>query len=140
MFQTLLPLIKTIIENVTQVQVVYDYPESELSGYPAVVILPVAFDNAYLTNQQNIKGYRYRIFVISETAQAGIAAAWNEILPKCVDAIIAALDAAWNQGATAEGHRIWWNVERGDWSQSTEQAGVEVTATLDLIINLVDNT
>lgn len=138
MFSILIPKIKTTLESVSELAVVYDYPESKYTGYPAAIFFPVAFDNQFLTNEENLKGFNFKIVIITESKVKGTQNASNVVLAKAVDAVISQFDQDWSQGAL-DGHRIWWKLNAGDWAMSVEQDSKMVYAELNLIVNLMTN-
>ncbi|MFA5091688.1 MAG: hypothetical protein WC483_03810 [Candidatus Paceibacterota bacterium] len=129
----------TAAKTAGKLKQVYNHPVSKFDGFPVAVFFPAAFNSAYFTSSEDVTGFRYKIFVISETKVIGMSKAWNDVLTGAVDEIRKQFRAGWNQGVSSEGHRIWWNLENGSWYQSDGQDGIMVVAELDLIINLVEN-
>ena len=136
MFATLLPKIQATLEKCLLISKIYNYPIETFEGYPCVYYIPTNFDNNYLSSNENIKGYNFKIFVIQEMKKAGNQVAINTILAGVVDQIIAQFDEDWNQG-TLDGHRIWWALNAGDWGFADEKSGRVVFAELNLTVNLV---
>lgn len=117
---------------------VYGYPKENLAGYPAIVYYPISFDNNYLTNAENLKGYAFKVFVVCEATQKNIAEVFTDILPKAVDAVIEKFDEDWSQGSL-DGHRVWWKLQTGNWTITPTEKGAECVADLTLIVNLITN-
>jgi len=146
MYSTLIPAIKTILDEMIGTGVnptkplskVYDYPTSKVEGYPAVVFMPVSFENSYLSVQENELGFQFRLYVVCGTKVAGIEKAFNTILANTVDEIIDKFAGAWN-GGTLDGHRIWYTLDTGDWYVVENEKGEEVVAELSLSIKLTRN-
>lgn len=139
MFETLITKINTTLSSVTEIQVVYKYPETKLSGYPAVVFFANDFSNVYDSTAENSKEYNFTLFVLQETKVAGLSNVYTTIMPKVLDAIIAKFDTDWSQGSTSQGHRIWWTMTSGTWQVINGLAGEMVQAELNLKINVNTN-
>jgi hypothetical protein len=138
MFSTIISLIETTLQKVDKLAKIYDYNTSNLEGFPCAVYLPVAFNNDYLTNQENIKGYSFKIYVYVETKIAGKDVALKDILVPVVDDIIKQFDTDWNFG-TIEGHRVWTKMTNGNWGIVGIAQGEALFAELNLTINLISN-
>lgn len=139
MFSTIIQRLQATLETVSELEVVYPYPETEVSGYPAAVIYPVRFDNQFHSSAQNFKQYQFAIAVIQETSQAGVKAVYTQIMPGVLDAIMEAIDADWN-GNVVDGGRVWYTLETGDWTFTTESpGGPSVTAFLFVTIRHVND-
>lgn len=137
MLATIISNLKTNLEAVTQLAVVYDRPLDENehpTGYPAVVFFPDSFNNEFLTNKENLRGYNFAIYVITEANVKTVSQA-TTILANAVDAIIDKFDTVWN-GGTIENHRVWQKVTQGRWEYSITDTGVTIIAPLNLIVNL----
>lgn len=137
MWQTLIPAVKTILSSVSEIEAanVYGYPETHITGYPTAIVLPNFFGNQYLSTSENRKSYQFKIWLVYETKRIGIDKAWQEAMPELVDAVVKAFDDAWDGGVIGT-HRVWYLVENGDWFAAKTQGGVELTAELNLTINL----
>ena len=139
MFHTLISKINTALSEVTSVQEYYDYPETKISGYPAVVFFANDFQNNFDSTAENSKVYNFSIFVLQETKTATIKTVYKTIMPKVLDDIIAKFDSTWSQGASTAGHRIWWTMTGGTWAVVQGQDGEMVQAELNLQINVNTN-
>jgi len=143
MYLDLIPKIKTVLDTLTgtgqKISTVYDYPTSEIKGYPAVIFKPAPFENIWLTNMENRIGYQFKIWVIQEANVKDLQKAQNIILAGAVDDVIAAFDASWDQGANADGHLYWWQLTTGEWMTAVEKDGQEIYVEMDLIINTINN-
>jgi len=137
-YPTLISKIKTSLEAVDSVKEVFSYPKSKLSKYPSIVFFPNGLDNEYNNTGENLKTYKFSIFLVIGAIQTTIDTVYNTILPKALDEVLAQLDKDWNTG-TIDGHRAWSQVETGSWSLSTEQNSIELTAELTLNIKVLTN-
>jgi len=135
-YQTLIPNIKALIENVTAVRDVYAYPEGALTEYPSVIFYPTSFDNEYETTAENKKRYSFVIYVIVSAAGTTIDNVFTSVLPNVVDDIISELDTNWN-GGTIGGHRVWYTLGSGDWGRVTDDEGDQAFAELRLTVELM---
>jgi hypothetical protein len=141
MFTSLISNVNTVLNSVTELAFVYNHQlkEDQVDGFPCAIFYPVAFDGHYLSNQENLEGYKFKIFIIAEANVKTLQAAVNTILAPAVDAVIEQFRADWNQGVTSEGHRIWWNLETGAWQTSIEADGAVAFTEFDLTINLLSD-
>jgi len=135
-YPTLISKIRTVLEAVTKIKVVYDYPITKITQYPACIFLPSSFENNKETNQENFKTYTFKLYVVIGTKQTTMDNAWSVVMPKTLDAVLQALDEGWDFDTIA-GHRVWTNVETGLWSVSEEQDGLQITAEIDLTAKLL---
>ncbi|MEQ9135758.1 MAG: hypothetical protein RLO51_11155 [Thalassobaculum sp.] len=137
MYTTLIPAIETILTGVEAVKAVYSYPlPGNPKTYPAVVFMPDTFENSFETTTENMKAYRFKLWVVVDLAGTNEETAFTSVLPNVVDDVIAAFDAAWNGGAF-EGHRIWYLLDSGLWGLSEEQKAKRAFAELTLTVRLV---
>jgi hypothetical protein len=136
-YSTLIPNIKSAIEGVAAVRDVYAYP---LAGnpkqYPSVVFIPDSFENSFETVADNMKVYRFRMWVMVDLAGTDEETAFTSILPNVIDKIIAAFDAQWN-GGTLDGHRISYILDSGFWGLSEEQKSKRAFAEMTLTIRMM---
>ena len=142
MYATLITNIKSILDTLTGVgqklSVVYDHPLNKgdtISGYPAVVFYPVAHENAFMSNEENFKEYRFKVFVLVECEVASIENVFKTILAEAVDDVVQKFDDEWN-GGVISGHRVWYRMTSGDWYLDQEESGLVATAELNLLIKL----
>lgn len=136
-YQTIIPNIKSTIESVTAVRVVYEYPlDGAPKQYPSVIFYPDSFENAYETTSENKKSYRFKMWIVVDLAGTNEQTAFNSILPNVVDDVIAAFDANWD-GGTIDGHRVWYTMENGAWGLSTEQKSKRAYAEMNLTVQML---
>jgi len=136
MIEELIEKINDTLEEVDEIQVFYDYPESQLSGYPAVVFFPRDFTNDYDSTAENAKTINFSLFVLQECKVATIKEVFENIMPKTIDSIVAQFDEDWSQGVITGGNRVWWTLASGGWSVVTGQDGEMVQAELTLQVRL----
>lgn len=72
--------IRTLIEEVTGLQVVYSEPTLNIDGYPAAIIEVADQDGQYSTNIENKHNYRYTIFLINEISDTAFPTAYNTLM------------------------------------------------------------
>lgn len=141
MIKALLDNIVEILETITSLSAVYDFNVSNLSVYPCAVVLPTAFDNKYLTQNQNLKGYKFKIYVYQEAVINGKQTSFKDIFLPVVDSIIDELDNHWDgnlwTGQTGN-NRIWSICESGDMGITKVEQGDLLYAELNLTINLTN--
>lgn len=139
MYQTLIPKIKSTLEAVTKVNKVYMHPTNNIDSYPCAIVMPIAFTNEYHSNQENLKGYTFRIYLILETTQSTRETAYETIMPELVDAVLAKFDDDWGFLSLAGAHRIWQKIGTGAWYTDEIAEGEVLVAELDLVINTLTN-
>jgi hypothetical protein len=144
MWTTLIENIKTTLDTLTgsgqPLQVVYDYPEPNITGYPVAIFFPASFTNAYDSNVENKKAYSFSIFLLTETRRLGLQTAYNTAMPELVDAVIAKFDEDWNQGQTIVGeHRVIWTLESGAWGRIEAEKETYLQAELTLTVSFNSN-
>jgi len=133
MYQTLIPQIKSTLEETDLVKEVFAYPTAKITKYPAVIFYPNDFTNAYETTVENNKEYRFRLFVVVELKNLSESSAFESVMPKVVDNIIAKFDEEWNMG-TVGGHRVRALLSNGVWGVIEDKQGKEAYAELTLSI------
>lgn len=133
-YSTLIPEVKTLLESITKVKAVYSYPATKYSKYPAVLFYPSFLENAFETTTENRKGYNFKIFVIIGLRQLSPSSAFEDVLPGVVDDVISKFDESWNGGVTANGQRITYQIDSGEWGLDETQDGLVSYAEMNLII------
>jgi len=63
---TIISALKTIAENVSGVQIVYNTEPKEITKYPAVTITPIGHEDQYLNLRDTIRRYKVMIRVWGE--------------------------------------------------------------------------
>jgi hypothetical protein len=139
MIYTLTQAILAVLNNVSEIKLVLPYPpgdEYSFDTYPAVIVLQDSFDNAFETNVENAKDYTFRMWIVIGCGGDTVENVWTVALPKAIDAVVAAFDAAWN-GGTIDGHRIRYLISNGASSMVVAGDGREAVAELALSIKVL---
>ena len=137
MYEELITKINTTLGEVTQVKEIFSTPETKIAKFPAVFFKPDGFENAFETNTENMKTYRFLMIVLVGANQKSIEDVFGTVLPKTVDEIVAQFDEDWDQG-TISGHRVWAKIDSaGPWEVDEEQDGRIAWAPLNLEIKLL---
>jgi len=142
MFTTLNTKISSTLASVTELAVVYDRPLAQgevFTGYPAAVFYYTGLRNSFETNQENLKEYLYTIVLVTETQVKGMDAAHGTVMAGLLDAVMEKFDANWDQGASSEGHRIWWKADDVTMGIFEEHTGLLISATINLTIKVITN-
>ena len=128
--------LNTILSSVSEIASVYSYPATKIDSYPAAIFYPGAFENNFETTSENFKTYRYRLWIVVNAQATTVENVFDEIMPKTLDAVLQKLDDEWDFN-TIDGHRVWTKVDTGGWTVTEENAGVEVTAEIDLSVKML---
>jgi len=98
-YDTIRPQIKTLLEGVSNISEVANYPKLEFNGYPSAYIIPSDNEADYETTSENVRVYAFIIRVFQETKQLGVQEALNR-LEKVVDDILDIIDKEDLKGAS----------------------------------------
>ena len=142
MFAVLNTKINNTLGEVDELAEIFDRPlakEERFSKYPVAVFYYTGLRNEFETNQENMKEYQYQISLITETEVAGMDKAHGTVMAGLIDAVMAQFDEDWDQGASSEGHRIWWKVDDVQMGVFEEHNGLLISATLNLTIKVITN-
>ena len=129
--------IQAILENSSKVKEIFAYPAEKFTKYPAVVYYPASIDNAFETNRENFKNYNFKMWVIINTEATTVQNGY-QVMARVLDDVLAELDSGWDF-ETIGGHRVWSEVQVGNWGVSETKAGVEIAVEIDFIIKLLTN-
>lgn len=141
MYAELYEKITAILTGITAIKAVYPYPlPGNPEKYPAVVFFPDSFDNAFDSNAENMKAFRFKLWVTVNLSGSNEATVFPTVLAPAVDKVIAAFDEAWDAGVSLQGHRIWLVISSGFWGMTVEQKGKEAWAELSLTFHLLSDT
>lgn len=135
-YGTLIQKVSDTIATVTAIKAIYAYPTTKVTQYPAVIFFPDSFDNSFESTKDNKKVYRFKLYVVVGAAQKDKVDIFSTVLPKAVDAVIAAFDAGWDAG-TINGHRVSVLINSGAWSMAVSEEGLEATAELTVEFRLL---
>lgn len=140
MWQTLITKIGVTLDGVELVKEYFTTPKNNNDKFPAVFYRPAGFENGFETRTENAQTYRFLMIVMVGANGTTVENAFGTVLPKVVDQIVAAFDAAWD-GGTIEGHRVRVKIDSADdWQVSEEDKGLVAYAPLNLEIRLLTNT
>lgn len=137
-YPTILSKIQTILESCEKVKKIYNYPVTNVEGYPAVIYFPINLDNSFETTQENFKIYEFGIWIAVSTGNIGIDEIYQRIMPNVIDEVIERFDSGWDFN-TIDGHRVWQKLTTGTWETENSDKGIIVTANLNLQIKLLTN-
>jgi hypothetical protein len=130
--------INTILEGVTKIKSIYPYPANEIDSYPSAVYYPSSLENSFENISENFKIYGYKLWIVVNAEGTTVQNVFSTVMPNVMDSVLDALDAGWDF-ETIGGHRCWGKVDTGIWTVSDTQAGIEVTAEIDLSIKVLTN-
>jgi hypothetical protein len=90
-FARLQPQIKTLLETITELQEVSEFPKLKYSGFPAACIYPSDNTADYETTVENLRVYAFSVILFYETKEGGIVEAM-QALRGLVDSVIDKFD------------------------------------------------
>lgn len=91
----------TLVGTGKPLAVVYDYHESNISGYPAVTFAVSDYEGDFLTNRDNLRTYTYQLYVYAEITVAGLDTT-EGILDGAADAVISAFESDTTLGGVVD--------------------------------------
>jgi hypothetical protein len=130
--------LQAILETAAKIKAVYPYPINRVSAYPAAIFFPVNLENSFESGQENLKLYRFKLYIVVNATQNNLKNIYSTILPNAVDEVLDALDRNWSMTAIG-GHRAWLKVDSGDWTVSEVESGLEAVAEFNIDIKLLTN-
>lgn len=136
-YPTLNGKIQTILEGIAKIKSIYAYPTAKIDSYPAAIYYPSSIDNSFETTSENRKRYGYKLWIVINTEATTVQNGFT-VMPRVMDAILEKLDDDWSF-TSIDGHRVWCQVNTGDWSVAQTQNGIEIAAEINLSINLLTN-
>jgi hypothetical protein len=128
--------IQSILESIAEIKSIYAYPASQIDSYPAAIYYPATMENSFESTRDNFKIYGYKLWITVNSGNTDVQTVFSSVMPKVMDAVLAKFDAEWGF-SSINGHRVWGKVETGSWSVSEEQAGIEITAEINLSIKML---
>ena len=135
-FTNIISKIQTTLENVDRVEKIYNYATTKIEGFPAVVYLPVAHDNNYISTQENIIEHKFKLWVVIEIRNSiSPNDAVIRYLAPTVDEIIEKFRDNWS----FDNDGVIVNLSSSDWTTTEAEDGLLLQAELDLIIKSLDN-
>jgi hypothetical protein len=136
MYSTFFPIIQATLETVGAIKDIYAYPVEKVAKYPAAIYFPDTLDNQMHDTDRNEKVVKFKLYVVVGSAQKEKVDIFNTVLPKAVDAVLEAFDAAWDAG-TIDGSRVRMLVNSGAWSMAPTPEGLEAQAELTVEFRLL---
>lgn len=88
--------IKAVLDAITSLQAVYNYPNAEIEGYPAAIFVMDQEDASFLDTANNTRILTFKIWVICEVAENGLTAA-DTLLDSVSTDVINALESSAHQ-------------------------------------------
>lgn len=137
-YPSIINKIKEILEAVSEIKIVYGYPNSKLDKFPCAIYLPSSFDNDYADSSSNFKIYRFKIFVVVGVKQTTLDNVYSNIMPKTLDSVLQAFDSNWDFDSI-DGHRAWSKIDTGGWQLTDDQDGATLSAEIDLEVKILTN-
>ena len=135
----LIASIKSTLADISSVKEVIAHPfASNPSKYPAIIFFPVAFENDFMTVQENFKTYRFKLWLIIAVGEYSDEEVFEEILPKAIDEVLEKFDNDWDAG-NIDGHRAWGLLSSGVLGKGEEAQGATAYAEMDLIMKVATN-
>lgn len=89
MYSTIKGKIKTILENITGVKVVFTDERAEITGYPAIVLTGFEYEDKWEDTITNIREYTFRFSVLQEmkrTSETDAEAIVDALTDRILDA------------------------------------------------------
>ena len=139
MYKDLIQSIKSAIENVKAIEIVYPNPLKDgekIKKYPAVVFFPDAVSNSFETTRDNKKDFTFKIYVIVNCNNDTMANIFTNTLPNAVDKVMEQFDENWEVSVTGASVSSWV-IDSGNWSVSSSDAGFEAVAELNLRVRML---
>ena len=137
-YPAILAKIQTILESCEKVQKIYNYPVTDVKGYPAVIYFPINLNNSFETTNENFKIYDFGIWIVVNAGNKSVEDIYQTVMPNVVDEVIEKFDAGWDFNSIG-GHRVWQKLTTGTWETEASNGGITVTASLNLQIKLLTN-
>ena len=127
--------LKSVISNLvtsTQIAVVYDYYEPEVSGYPAIVFDITSNTDSFFTNKENLIKIVFTSYILVEVQGKNIETA-KTILDNVTDSLIVELRKETN--LTLNGYADWITPAVGARTQMETPQGQVYSQQLDITVN-----
>lgn len=100
-FVTLKAAILAKLQTVSVLQQVTDYYSSDIEGWPAAGFEVSGNSSVMFTNDDNLRGYGFKIIILQEMEEAGRQKA-NDIICEALDAVLSAFDEDFNLGGACD--------------------------------------
>lgn len=128
--------LKTLLGTVSSVGIVYDFAQDSLAAFPAVIFDLDNEDASMLDDANNTRTVTFRLWIICEIAEAGIAPAKN-LLDSTTRDVVNVLEKISNQ--TLSGNCDWMIPVIGKRAQSNSPQGNYFYQELMLKVNVVSS-
>lgn len=128
--------IQAILDGVDKISSIYAYPTTKIDSYPAAIYYPSTFENEFETTGNNFKTYGYKLWIVVNAEGTTVEQVFDTVMPNVMDEVLQEIDEGWDF-STLNGYRVWCKVDTGGWSVSEENAGIEITAEIDLSIKVL---
>ena len=128
--------LKSLLEGVSSVSVVYDFPQAQIASYPAVIFDLENEDAQFLDDANNTRILTFKIWVVCEIPTEGIAAA-KDLLDSVTKDVVNVLEKLSNQ--TLSGNADWLIPVIGKRDQSNSPEGNFFYQELLLKVNVVSS-
>ena len=89
--RTLHTNLRTILNAIASLQVVYNRPSMEFTGFPAAFMVPVSNDNQFQSTNENERMYSFRVWAFVEYDTVSADTAYNTLMD-VIDDIVNAID------------------------------------------------
>ena len=100
-FTSIRSALKTILDGISEIQVVFDYHEENLTGFPAVTFDVAEEAGQFITNKENLRTITFQINIYQEVKVITENEA-KRILDVVSDAIITAIESDFNLSGTVD--------------------------------------
>lgn len=135
-YTTLINKIQTSLQSVTKIKEIFAYPATKITKYPAAIFFPDSFENSFESVKENLKIYRFKLFIVVGAKQTTLNDLFGTVLPNVVDSVLSQFDTDFD-GGTIDGHRVTLLVDSGQWTLTETQDGLEAAAELNLRFKLL---
>jgi hypothetical protein len=135
-YSQLISAMQSRLADCDTIKDVYAYPVETVTKYPAAIFFPDSLENAFGSNQDNFKTYRFKLYVTVGTPQKEQVDIFSTVLPEAVDEVLAVFDQDWNVG-TIDGHRVWVVISTGSWTMGVTPSGLEANAEFTVDFRLL---
>jgi len=128
--------LKTVLTNLvtsTQVAVVYDYYEPNVSGYPAIIFDISSNTDAFLTNNENLNKIVFTAYVMTDIKVSGIEDS-KDMLDTITDSAMTLLRSKTNMAL--DGEVDWISPVVGPRSQIDTPNGQVFAQQFDITVNV----
>lgn len=125
--------IKTLLETVTELQVVYDYRNPTITGYPAVIFDMTNEEGTMLDDSNNVRVITFTLWIICELPVKGESQA-KTILDNATKAVINKLEAKAND--TLAGTVDWTMPTMGQRAEVASPEGNTIYQEIRLRCNI----